>query len=232
MKYLNIAIICVSIIFLGLNYYSFSELSIETTRWVRLLGTFVFLLIACTNKSSRNILCLIIFSLLLVSDFGLIYYENINFKILQFIMRGTAYLLISMYAFSYLRKYRFQTFQKIFILFIVALNFILLYTLADTFQGEIKNMLATILFYFQGTTALIMLALGAIFLSEAGNTVGLVYFLSALGFILSDLAAFSAYHLQYLELFILGRSFYLLAVASFLKYAAYPDKYKILRSSY
>lgn len=232
MKSLNFLLLFTSVFFVALNFYAFEEFSTEGTRWVRLLGTVSFFFIALSNKYSRNIISLVIFLLLLLSDFCLVYYEHINFKILQFIFRGAAYLAIGIYALKYLKHYSLSKFQKVLIVLIISINFFLLYSIASSFHNAIESTLSTILFYFQGTTALLLLAIAAIFISEIINAVELSFFLCAIGFIMTDLAAFSAHHLDFLDFFIVSRSLYIMAVGSFIKYASYPDKFKILRSSY
>jgi len=76
----------------------------------------------------------------------------------------------------------------------------------------------------QGASAIFLLMIAALYLNWKGNRLSIIYFLGALGFTLSDLAAFAAYHLNYKKIFIVDRTFYVLALCSFLKF--YSEKGK------
>ncbi|MDX1544287.1 MAG: hypothetical protein R3214_10105 [Christiangramia sp.] len=199
-------------------------MSLVNTRWVRLLGTVVFMIAALLSKTSRNVYFIAIFLLLIFSDLFLLNYENTGFKTLQFLFRGFAYLLIGVEAKKSIQKYEFSGFQFVILSFVFIINLFLLYTVAETFHSELKNTLVSLLFYFQGVNGIIMLMLAAVYLSENGSFKSTAYFLMACGFILTDLAAFAAYHLQFLELFIIDRMFYLLALGGLLKYISLKDE--------
>ncbi|MCM8570628.1 hypothetical protein NE848_14625 [Gramella jeungdoensis] len=95
---------------------------------------------------------------------------------------------------------------------------------AETFHKELNDSLVSALFYFQGINAIIMLLLGAIYLSDNGSFKSTAFFLMACGFILTDLAAFAAYHLQFIEIFVIDRIFYLMALGGLLKYISLKDE--------
>ena len=232
MKPLNFLIISISLGFFVLNFLSLYELSPMNSRVLKWLGTMTFFAIALKNKTSRKGVHLLIFALLCLSDFSLIFYENVYFKTLQFILRGCAYFLIGVCVLKYLKNYSLSVFQKLFILLISSINLFLLYSIADTFHAELGNSFTTILFYFQGIMGIFLLALGAIFISEIINAVEITFFLCAIGFVMTDLASFAAYHLEYEDFFILARGFYIVAVACLLKYITYADEAKYLKSSY
>lgn len=224
MKYLNISIITIGIFFILLNYYALTEMTYESARLIRVLGTASFTLLAIINRSSRKLIVFLIFLLLLLSDLALLNYESPANKIFQFIMRGCSYLLISSLIFKSLHDLKINLFQKISLSLIFGINIFLLYSIADTFQEEIENLFITFLFYFQGITAIGMLLMAALFLSEVGDKKSIAFFLAACGFVLTDLAAFSAYHLNFMEFFLVDRIFYLISLGSLLIFISINNK--------
>lgn len=218
---LNYSILISVLILCILNVYALSVLDITADRLARTMGPIFFLLIFSINLSRNRIFGFITILLLLLSDLALMNYESDISKIFQFLLRGCSYLLIAYRVKSILKKLTLSSFQKILILIILAFNLYLLYSLADTFHDELENPFITLLFYFQGISAIIMLLIAGLYLSEEGEKQSIFYFLAACGFLLSDLAAFSAYHLQFKYFFFIERIFYIIAIGSLVKFLSF-----------
>lgn len=213
-----------------LNIYALTLLNVPADRWVRAIGPMVFFLIFSINFSKNRVFGLFTLLLLLFSDLALLNYESDISKTLQFLLRGCAYLVIAYNAKYILKNLTLSALQKGVIFIILTFNLYLLYTVADTFHDELENPLITFLFYFQGTSAILMLLIAGLYLSEEGEKQSIFYFLAACGFLLSDLAAFSAYHLQFKYFFLIDRIFYIIALGCLVKYLSFKKSQILIRT--
>lgn len=224
MDRLNAIILIAGVSLAILNIYALQEYSQLDDRLIRLAGTSIFFTIALFGCSKRHWGVITVFILLILSDIALLYYEQEIAKIFQFSLRGVSYILIGLQATRAFKHSKLGTTQKVLFATIFAFNFYLLYTVSEIFATEVGNPILDLLFYFQGGSAIFILFMAALYLNWKGNRLSIIYFLGALGFMLSDLAAFAAYHLNYKDFFIVDRTFYVLALSSFLKF--YFDRSK------
>ncbi len=225
MSRLNALILITGLSLAILNVYALLDLSYSADRLIRLFGTGIFSIIALFTLSRRNWIGGLVFAFLMLSDFSLLNYEQETAMIFEFALRGFSYILIALQVKRSFTASKLLPLQKLMFLVIFAFNFYLLYTVADIFASEIKIPILDILFYFQGTSAIFLLFMAALYLNWRGNKLSIIYFFAGLGFMLSDLAAFAAYHLNYKDFFIVDRVFYILAVSSYLKFHAQRSKY-------
>lgn len=124
-------------------------------------------------------------------------------------------------------------FSSLFLILVMGFIMFLLYIVGETFSLEDHNFLIVFLFYFQGMAASLMLIFAVFFLSNTNSRYAIYAFFPSLAFIIADLSAFVAYHLDFSYFYIFDRLFYILAIGSYIKYqfeVGAGDLYKMKNS--
>ncbi|AVR45143.1 hypothetical protein C7S20_07585 [Christiangramia fulva] len=206
------------IVLFTLNCISLYEFSVLSFRILRAAVSAIVLIAYLVTVKNKKIITILVLALMLTSDLLLINYENGFFKIAHYIARGTSYLLIAFQIRKYIARETIPAISWVYLILVMGFLYFLLSTLGGTFAQETDNTLIISLFYFQGTAASIMFLLAVLYLESTEQPYAVFGFFPGLGFIIADLAAFVAYHLDFSYFYIFDRLFYILALASYFKH--------------
>lgn len=218
MKQIDKLIIALILILFTLNSLALFEYSVITFRIFRIVASVSFLIFFAASIKKKSSLSFLVLFLMLASDFMLLNYEGNYFKISHYVLRGCSYLMIA-YQIKKELKYKINDiFSSLFLLLVMGFILFLLYTVGETFSLEDHNFLIVSLFYFQGTAASLMFIVAVFFLSNTNSHFAIYVFFPTLAFIIADLSAFVAYHLDFSYFYVFDRLFYILALGSYIKY--------------
>ncbi|MCM4157844.1 hypothetical protein [Gramella sp. AN32] len=173
--------------------YFFDE---SMSRFARFASTLIFFLIYTINikPKTRPVL---VFSLLLICDLALIFYEDPLFKTLAYISRIFAYGVLMRHVGSELKKIKFGKFQVITTTLVIAINLYMVAHLVEMVPEATEYLFFTILFYAYVLMIFILAIVALSYHSRYLNLKSFYYLCASLGLIFSDLLYYISYYLQF-----------------------------------
>ncbi|MUP44242.1 hypothetical protein E0K83_00595 [Gramella sp. BOM4] len=202
-----------------LNFMVITEYDQDYSRWARLMTTSAFLvLLLIINPGMKRLLS--VFSLFVLADMLLFYYEYHLFNALTFLVRISAYVMLIMVVIPELKKLRTNNFQKMIFVIGFSLNLAMLVMLVDMVPETFRYQTMEILFYGYGL-AMIAMVIAAISYSNRYSSKRSFFFTSAtLCLVFSDITSFIAYYLDFHQFYFADRFFYLMALAGLVKFSS------------
>lgn len=192
----------------------------ETSRWLR-AGIMLLFLILYISRFYAGRLFAIVFVGLTLCDIFLIFYDNINFKLLTYVSRIIAYLSIIKYLWPYLKKLNFNLFTSGVSIFILLINIYLLSVMIQAVPEIDGNYIFYPLFYLFGFSLLGMTASGISFHNRFSNRKSFQLVMACFGLVLSDICFYIAYYLDFFEFYYIDRITNILGVGFLLAFASY-----------
>lgn len=224
MKQIDKLVIALIFILFTLNLLTLFQYSVTSFRVCRIVASASFFIFFAASIKKKSSLSFLVLFLMLTSDFMLLNYEVDYFKIFHYVLRGCSYLLIAYQIKKAIKQKISDIFSRLFLLLVVVFIMFLLYTVGEIFSLEDHSFLIVSLFYFQGTAASFMFIVAVYFLSNSSSRFAIYTFFPSLAFIIADLSAFAAYHLDFSYFYVFDRLFYILALGSYIKYQYETEK--------
>ena len=208
-----------------LNFVVIYRFNLDYSRGSRLFSTvMVFLLLILKGSEYKRIL--ISFSLFVLADILLFYYENDLFNALTFLTRTSAYILLILVVVPELKGLKANLFQKSLFVVVFCLNFGMLVLLVDMVPSTFHYDTMEFLFYLYGL-AMMGMVIAAISYSNRFSSRKSFYFASAtLCLVFSDITSFIAYYLDFHLFYFADRFFYILAILGLLKFASLSENHQ------
>jgi hypothetical protein len=226
MGQINKMLLLVSVLLLVVNIWGILNFDLETSRWLRLFSSGVFLSLFLWKSSAKNKWLNSAFILLFISDIFLLNYESSIFRSLTFIAGILAYTFLFLRILPKIKNLKSSLTQRIIFGFIFLLNAGLLLFLVDMIPQELEfnNPLENLLFLLYGL-AIITLVIAAISYSNRHANAPSFYFtIAVFGLAFSDITSFIAYFLQFPEFFYPDRVLYILGLAALVRYTGLKKK--------
>ena len=213
------------LVLLFVNCFIIFEYDQEYSRWARLLSTLIlFIILLWRNSMSKTLAGAFFF--LLISDLLLFFYEDPLANSATFLMRIAGYLTLVLAVSPELRNLKTSTFQKLLFFVVFTLNVAMLYTLVDMVPEKYNYPYLHTLFYIYGT-AMITLVIAAISYSNRySDSTSFFFTAGTLGLVFSDITSFIAYYLEFSEFYFPDRIFYILGIASIVKFASFSRSHE------
>lgn len=207
------------------NCYVLFSYDLEISRWARLLSTGLIFAILLWQKSyDKRILG--VFSLLLISDCLLFYYENTWMNAITLLVRISAYILMAFVVGPELKNLQTSVFQKILFVIVLGLNLWMLYFLVDMVPEKFYYDHLDKLFYIYGISMILAVIMAISYSNRYANKTSFFYTAAILAMVFSDISSFIAYYLEFDEFFFADRIFYLLSIAAMVKFATFSRNHK------
>lgn len=219
MKSFNPLLTALAIVLIIMNVFSLAGLSIEQSRWVRLLTIIVFTTTFLFYYSKKTRLLLGALVSFLLADISSLSYQYDFSKIAFFTLHGISYLLIFLHITKGTNRNLLSRFQKFFILGAFVLISIVLLIFGFTFQNEMHENWHIIFFYFHGFSAILCLISALAFYDKNMNSFSLIFLISAMGLIFSDFTAFPAVYLKADSFYYISRIFYVVGLSNLVQFA-------------
>lgn len=201
------------------NCLVISQNEIDLNRWSRLISTgLIFILLLLQNSYSKKVLS--IFILFLISDVFMFFYENIFFNALTFLVKISAYTLLTFVVVPELKKIKTNLFQKILFMAILGLNLAMLVTLVEMVPEKFIYPYLDILFFAYGMAMMAMVITAISYSNRYASNPSFYYTAAALFVVFSDITSFIAYYLEFYEFFYADRIFYVLSLLVLVKFAS------------
>ena len=215
----------VTLLLLVANFGVISEYDQDYSRWARLLSTSVIFLFLLTRTSfSKRIFSA--FSLFVIADLLLFYYEFDLTNAITFLVRVSAYVLLILSVVPELRGLRANLLQKFIFVVVFALNFAMLVLLVDMVPQGFKYPFLDLLFYIYGMS-MIAMVIAAISYSNRYSSKKSFFFTSAtLCLVFADITSFVAYYLEFYDFYFADRFFYILGIAGLVKFSSLQQSHE------
>lgn len=215
----------VTLLLLVANFGVISEYDQDYSRWARLLSTSVIFLFLLTRTSfSKRIFSA--FSLFVIADLLLFYYEFDLTNAITFLVRVSAYVLLILSVVPELRGLRANLLQKFIFVVVFALNFAMLVLLVDMVPQGFKYPFLDVLFYIYGMS-MIAMVIAAISYSNRYSSKKSFFFTSAtLCLVFADITSFVAYYLEFYDFYFADRFFYILGIAGLVKFSSLQQSHE------
>ena len=223
-KILLRALIPVLLVF---NCFIIFNYGLEASRWARLCSTAILFLL-WTLQGSWNIKMLGAFLLLISSDLMLFYYENSLGNTATFLMRISAYLLLTIRIFPLIRGLRTSSFQKFIFFLVFTINLVMLVFLVDMVPAKFGYPLMNLLFYAYGISLIIWLIAAVSYNNRYSDKPSLYYAAAAIFLVFGDITSFIAYYLEFYEFYYPDRIFYILGIAALIKFSAFESSHRTM----
>ena len=202
------------------NCYIIFEYDQELSRWARLVTTSILFAILLWKYSGRKRL-IAAFSFLLIADVLLFFYEDPVINSATFVMRIAGYLTLVMAVAPELRNLQTSLFQKVLFLVVFSLNIGMLYMLVDMVPDKFYYPYLNKLFYVYGTAMIILVIAAISYSNRYSDSTSFFFTAGALGLVFSDITSFIAYYLDFSEFYFPDRIFYIIGIASIVKFASF-----------
>ncbi len=215
----------VTLLLLIINFGVISDYDQDYSRWARLVSTSVFFLFLLTRTSfSKRIFSA--FSLFVIADLLLFYYEFDLTNAITFLVRVSAYVLLILSVVPELRGLRANLLQKFIFVVVFALNFAMLVLLVDMVPQGFKYPFLDVLFYIYGMS-MIAMVIAAISYSNRYSSKKSFFFTSAtLCLVFADITSFVAYYLEFYDFYFADRFFYILGIAGLVKFSSLQQSHE------
>lgn len=219
MKSITPLIKILAIVLILLNVAAVAGLSIELSRWVRVITAGVFIWAYFLHFSKKTLLLLSSLISFLLADIFALTYELDFSKNAFFTLHGVSFLLLFLHISKGTKRALMSRFQKLFIPGAFLLSLTILLALGLTFQKEIDGYWHLIFFYFHGLSAIACLITALAFYDSKMNYFAMFYLIAALSLIFSDLTAFPAVYLEAKGFFYFSRIFYVIGLGSLVQFS-------------
>lgn len=209
----------VTIILIIVHFIAIRWLSIEDSRWIRVLTSAVFLGLYFLEYSGKTLLLAGALISFLIADIFTISYHLESSKDAYYFFHGIAFFMLFLFIMKGTIRGRWSRFQKNYILISSALCFGLLLFFGFTFSSEIQGLQHLIFFYFHGLAIIACLSTALSFYERKANSFSLLFLMAALGLIFSDFTAFSAEYLNAEGFYYFSRMFYVTGLACLVRFS-------------
>jgi uncharacterized membrane protein len=166
-----------------------------------------------------------IFALFLIADILLFFYEQVLFNALTFIVKISAYILLSLLVVPELKKLKTNLFQKILFLAILGLNLAMLVSLVKMVPEKFNYPYLNVLFFAYGMAMMAMIITAVSYSNRYASNPSFYYTAATLFIVFADITSFIAYYLEFYEFFYADRIFYLLSLLALVKFASLDRKH-------
>ncbi len=190
--------------------------------WSRLfrLGTyFIFFLYFIVQSGWKYGRLLAIFSLFLIRDVSVLFYEVPIAKTIGFLVTIAAYSLITLMVFKKIKIFIRTSLVFLFVVVILGLNVFNVLYLSEAIQPGLDNNLQLVLFILQGAIMMIMALAGYLYHDRIRGKLPLVYLYLTLSLVFADLCGLAAYFFEFKAAFYPERLFYLISLTLLSYYA-------------
>ncbi|MEE2771797.1 MAG: hypothetical protein VX712_06230 [Bacteroidota bacterium] len=198
-----------------LAIYMFGE---PAGRWFRFGSMLLFFLIYVFRYFSNPHLFAIFF-LFLVCDYMLINYENDSYKLLTFVTRLFAYVLIILLIWPSLRKLKVNLFTGTVAGFALLLNIYLISLMGKSTPENARADYFYPIFYAFGISLLALVAVAISYHNRYGTPASFYLVVSSFGLILSDVFFYIAFYLGFDVFYYLDRVANILAISFLVAFA-------------
>lgn len=204
-------LLIVNLLALGL----FGEHVSSIVRFISMV--FFFLLSLRPQYYKRS--ALILFSVFVVNDFLLIYFESSFSQNLVLFIRLCAYLLLARMVLPYLKAIKIEKFQGIIFSVVLILNIILLHQLNKSINAEEDaGIWEEILLYGYGTAIIISVSVAFTFYNRFTDKTAIFFLIALMALVMSDFTYFIGFYLGFREFFYLDRAFNIVAISVLLHF--------------
>lgn len=207
-------------VFLLLNLGVIGFYDLETSRLVRLVSIFSFLLYYVVAKKILNIWTITALLVLLIRDIFFQFYEQ-GWGYKFYLIFGTLfYLTIVLERLPKVSQIKFNPGVVLVTGLLVAANTYVLYIIMNmqmvtyTFHDSLEP----ILFYIYGAAMMVLGVQAISYNNKYNSNRSLMYIFFAFGFIFSDIAALFAYYFEFDVFYFFDRFFFISATALIVKY--------------
>lgn len=181
-------------------------------RWLRLATAGILTLFAIKLFTIRNPLGIVIFLLLVLSDFFLLFWEQPFSKAGYYISHITAMAILVFLTIRELKWPKVSAIEGLFLLFFFAANSAILLVLGNHFGGAVDDVGLRILFYTNGILILLLVMSAFFYSIRFANDVSAFLFLAVMGVTVSDLLLFGIYFADLGELRYVDNIFYIIGL--------------------
>lgn len=204
------------IILLNLIFSLFNDL--QLLRIVRLITTVLFLLFFIYLKLHKSLMFTLTFLLLLLSDIGILYYENKWLCYLRFVAFIIIHILLSYHIFN---RFYFKKIKPIvvvaFLVFFVSCIFLVV-KLKSVIDFNVFGEIHEYLYYVYTITITALIFLSTIY-SLVNNTIRSdIFFAMIVSFLISDILLMVGYYLDFFLILQIERFFQVMAMTMLLYY--------------
>lgn len=200
-----------------LNIAAIVFFSQDVNRWMRFGNMILFFLLFLTPYyyNKKGLLVLFLF---LICDTLLIYYESVIINALIFIIRSVSYLLLAGMVIRRVRKLKTNMLQKLIVIFAVALNIFLLYTLIEMVPSSKYYSIFDFLFYLYGFSVIVSVIIAVSYSNRYADKTSLFFLGAVLSLAFSDLTYFISVYLKFSEFYFADFVFNILGIALLLQF--------------
>ena len=193
---------------------------LETSRFLRLITIFLFLVYYSVAKDIFNIWTVSTLSLFFIRDIFFQFYEEpLGYKI--YLIVGTlCYLTIVLERLPKISEIKFRPSVILVTSLLVAVNTYTLYIIMNMqmVTYTFHDTLEPILFYIYGAAMMVLGVQAISYNNKFNSNRSLLYIFFAFGFIFSDIAALFAYYFEFDVFYYFDRFFFITALALLVKY--------------
>ncbi|MCP9198387.1 hypothetical protein MKO06_00595 [Gramella sp. GC03-9] len=213
------------IILVLLNFMIILQMDLEYSRWARLISTTCILsMLLFYGNRDRSLFTA--FSLFILADILLFYYEYDLFNAMTFLTRISAYVMLIILVAPELKKLQVNLFQKIIFLTVFGLNFGMLILLVDMVPAAFRYKGMDFLFYLYGLSMMGMVIAAISYSNRYSSRKSFYFTLATLCLVFSDISSFIAYYLDFQQFYFADRFFYILAIMGLVKFSALSEKHQ------
>lgn len=220
MKNLNPVLLVTFVILLVLNFYFISEAGLVEIRWMRIVSSITFFIIFLTGSTIREKFFSMAFALLVVSDLLILEFENLTIRKLYFFCMVMVYIGLIFHIKKYLKTLKSNNFQKIILVAGLSIYIVMLFMVVDMASNKLGDLVQSALFFLYGAALLALMIFAFAFNHRFSNKVSFYFICAALGFVFTDISRFIAYFVGVEEFYYPDRLFYLIGLASMVKFAS------------
>ena len=193
---MKISLLLLGVFLVLINFllmYFFNEM---VDRLARCISTLIFFLIYIIQIKPK-FRPVIVFSLFLICDAALIFYEDPAFMTLTYISRMVAYSVLILNVSGDLKRIKFGKVQGFIAALVIALNVYMVTNVVDMVPEATNDLMYTLLFYVYVLILLVLAIVAISYHSRYSNLKSFYYLCACFSLIFSDLLYFILYYLHF-----------------------------------